>query len=58
MSFDSKIIRQTGITTPRKCHISEIVGKSLLIHGGIDNRGIYLKDIVLFDMISKKWSNV
>ena len=34
----------------RRAHAAAIVGKYLLIHGGIDSKGMYLKNIYLFDL--------
>ncbi|CAD8193958.1 unnamed protein product [Paramecium pentaurelia] len=54
-SFDIKLIKQPGTIPPRKCHIGEIIGRSLLIFGGIDNRGNYMKDLLCYDISQSKW---
>jgi len=49
-SFDIKLIKQPGTISPRKCHVSEIVGRTLLVFGGVDNRNNYLKDLLGYDI--------
>lgn len=54
-SFDIKMIKQPGTISPRKCHVSEIIGRCLLSFGGIDNRGNYTKDLQCYDISQSKW---
>jgi len=35
---------------PRRNHTGVIVGKHLLIHGGIDTTGLYLNDLMAFNL--------
>lgn len=41
----------------RRAHTSVIIGKHLLIHGGINSRGVYLNDLVHLDLATLKWSD-
>jgi hypothetical protein len=41
----------------RKGHTSFICGKHLVVHGGLNNRGNFLNDLLLFDILTLKWSN-
>lgn len=53
-----KIVQHAGIVTPRKAHIAESVGRQLLIQGGIDSRGHYLNDFIVYDILSQRWGMV
>ncbi len=59
--FDSKhmqwgIVRTKGpVIQPRKYSCMGLVGQLLIIHGGIDDFGNYLKDVCVFDLVSRTW---
>jgi len=38
------------LVEPRRNHAAVIVGKHMLIHGGIDNKGTYLNDLMIFNL--------
>lgn len=38
------------IMTPRRNHVSEIIGKNMVVHGGLNYKGSVLGDLWLFDM--------
>jgi hypothetical protein len=40
----------------RRAHTATIVGKHLIVHGGITPKGVYLDDLVHFDLTTLKWS--
>ncbi|CAD8132067.1 unnamed protein product [Paramecium octaurelia] len=58
ISNELKVLKQTGIIPPRKSHIAEVIGRSMIVHGGIDLKGQYLRDIIAFDLITQRWSQV
>ena len=39
-----------NIELGRRGHTSAIIGKHLLIHGGIDSQGVYLNNLYHFDL--------
>jgi len=43
------------LVEPRRNHAAVIVGKHMLIHGGIDNKGMYLNDLMIFNLNTYKW---
>ena len=45
----------TKIINYRKNHIAIKVGKSVLIYGGLDEKGNILNDSYIFDLISQNW---
>ena len=50
-NMEWKTIRASGeYIFPRKNHTSCIVGKFLVVHGGIDNREWYLRDLWILDI--------
>ncbi|CAD8055403.1 unnamed protein product [Paramecium sonneborni] len=53
-----KVLKQTGIIPPRKSHIAEVIGRSMIVHGGIDIKGQYLRDIIAFDLLTQRWNQV
>lgn len=38
------------IINPRRSHASEIIGKNMIVHGGLNYKGSVLGDLWLFDM--------
>lgn len=41
--------------SPRKSHSSCIIGRQMLVYGGVDDRQKYLNDVWVLDLISLKW---
>jgi hypothetical protein len=36
--------------TPRRAHTAAVIGRHLIVHGGINPFGIYLNDLFYFDL--------
>ena len=50
-TMEWKIARSTGeYVYPRRNHAACVVGKHMIVHGGIDIRESYLKDMFLYDI--------
>ncbi len=50
-----KYLRCTGeMIEPRRNHAAVIINKTLIIYGGIDNHGHYLKDVWELNLINGK----
>ena len=52
VSYEMKVVQHAGIVSPRKGHIGEVIGRYLLIQGGIDSKGTYLNDFLAYDIIT------
>ncbi|CAD8063649.1 unnamed protein product [Paramecium sonneborni] len=55
---EMKIVQHAGIVSPRKGHIAEVIGRHLLVQGGIDQKGHYLNDFLAYDILTQRWQNV
>ncbi|CAD8151919.1 unnamed protein product [Paramecium pentaurelia] len=53
-----KVLKQTGIIPPRKCHVAEVIGRNMIVQGGIDLKGQYLRDVISYDIATQRWSQV
>ncbi|CAD8166028.1 unnamed protein product [Paramecium pentaurelia] len=58
VNYEIKNILHAGIVSPRKAHIAEVVGKYLLVQGGIDQKGHYLNDFLAYDILTLRWQNI
>ncbi|CAD8067561.1 unnamed protein product [Paramecium sonneborni] len=58
LNNEIKIVQHAGIVSPRKGHIAEVIGRYLLVQGGIDQKGHYLNDFLAYDMSTYRWQNV
>ncbi|CAK73463.1 unnamed protein product (macronuclear) [Paramecium tetraurelia] len=58
VNYDVKVVQHAGIVSPRKAHIAEVVGRYLLVQGGIDSKGHYLNDFIAYDIVTQRWQNV
>ncbi|CAD8151104.1 unnamed protein product [Paramecium octaurelia] len=58
VNYDVKVVQHAGIVSPRKAHIAEVVGRYLLVQGGIDSRSHYLSDFLAYDIVTQRWQNV
>ncbi|CAD8142800.1 unnamed protein product [Paramecium pentaurelia] len=58
VNYDMKIVQHAGIASPRKAHIAEVIGRYLLVQGGIDSKGHYLNDFLAYDILTQRWQNV
>lgn len=44
---------------PRRNHIAAIVGKNMILHGGVAGNGLYLSDLVTLNFSkSHKWQHI
>ena len=43
------------IVEPRKHFAGTIIGNYMIIHGGINSKGTFLKDSLHFDLLMHKW---
>ena len=48
---------QGEFVEPRRNHIGVIVGRHLLVHGGIDTSGTYLSDIKILNLSNNSVKN-
>lgn len=55
-TFEAKTFKASGIIEARKAHAATIYGKSLIIHGGINSRRNYLSEMLVYEIITQKWS--
>ena len=49
-SYAQRIQTSGEYIVPRRSHCAIVVGKHLVVHGGINNKGIFLKDLFHLDL--------
>ena len=61
-NIDTRMWENTVIftkpSTKRRNHIAKLIGTHILIHGGIDENGEYLKDSCLLSLNPLKWGSI